>query len=198
MRAACASSASATGVTTAYDAIGRVSSVVQHSELGNLATSTVYSPSAFQATVTNPRGHATTTTFRGWDAPTTDFPVLIDHPEGAVTQIERDAFGKPKAIMRRNDAGTLSLTRQYVYDPAQQRLEGGEQHHVQGGPLAAPQRPQPLPQRRVDALGRHGHAVQRTHDQRVPDAGWDACVGVDVDEARAEVRRALARPRRFR
>ena len=64
--------------------------MVQHSELGNLTTTTAYPATAFQAVVTNPRGFVTTTSYQAWDTPTTDFPVLIDHPEGAVTQIARE------------------------------------------------------------------------------------------------------------
>ena len=39
--------------------------------------------------------------------------------EGAVTQVTRDAYGKPTAITRRNDAGSVFVTRQYVYDAIQ-------------------------------------------------------------------------------
>lgn len=87
------------GVRTTYDALGRVLTVKQDSEIGTLTTSSQYL-SDFRTKVTNPRGKANTTSYLTWDVPTTDYPVTIVHPEGAQTDIARDAFGKPLSITR--------------------------------------------------------------------------------------------------
>ncbi|MFC7301733.1 hypothetical protein [Cognatiluteimonas weifangensis] len=87
------------GVHTAYDALGRVTSVTQDSELGPLVTTTQYL-SGFQTRVTNPRGHATTTQFVAYDQPAYDQPTRIDAPESTTTLIARDPFGKPMSITR--------------------------------------------------------------------------------------------------
>lgn len=108
------------GMRTEYDALGRVVKVTQDSELGPLETITDYLP-GFQIRVTPPRKTPTTTSFMAYDQPTTDWPVAITHPEGAYTDVVRDAFGKPLQLRRRNADSTVALTRQYVYD-AQQRL----------------------------------------------------------------------------
>jgi hypothetical protein len=47
-------------------------------------------------------------------------PVWIQHPEGAYTGINRDVFGKPLSIRRRDANGAVSVTRSYVYDSYQQ------------------------------------------------------------------------------
>lgn len=86
-------------VHTTYDALSRVTSVTQDSELGPLVTTTQYL-SGFQTRVTNPRGHATTTQFVAYDQPVYDQPVRIDAPESTTTLIQRDPFGKPLQITR--------------------------------------------------------------------------------------------------
>lgn len=109
-----------TGTWTDYDALGRVTSVSQDSEQGLLTTTTEYL-SGFQTRVTTPRGQGqgafqqTTTRYMAYDQPSTDWPVLITHPEGAYTEINRDAFGKPTTIRRRNGDSSLGVTRSYVY-----------------------------------------------------------------------------------
>lgn len=112
-------STSLKGSKTVYDALGRVLTVEQDSELGVLTTTTAYQ-SGFKIKVTNPRNNATTTSFMAYDQPTTDWPVAIVHPGGAYTDIERDPFGKPMAITRRNSTGTVSLTRSYAYNANQE------------------------------------------------------------------------------
>lgn len=111
------------GVSTAYDALDRVTTVNQDSELGLLATTTEYL-SGFKTRVTSPRHQgtsiATVTSYMAWDEPATDYPVAITLPEGAYVDIVRDVFGKPKSIKRRNVGGTVSITRSYVYDGYQQ------------------------------------------------------------------------------
>ena len=113
------SSAATTGVWTSYDALGRVRSVSQDSEHGPLTTLTDYLPNN-QVRVTNPKGGQTTSSFQVFDQPGYDSPVMISHPEGAFTDISRDIFGKPIALIRRNADSSQSVTRHYVYDTYQQ------------------------------------------------------------------------------
>jgi YD repeat-containing protein len=87
------------GVQTAYDALGRPTSVTQDSELGPLTVQTEYL-TRFQRRVTDARLNATTEQFMAWDTPTFDWPVQVDAPEGQSTTIVRDTFGKPTAISR--------------------------------------------------------------------------------------------------
>ncbi|KAG1250201.1 hypothetical protein G6F65_018830 [Rhizopus arrhizus] len=47
-------------------------------------------------------------------------PLTLQHPEGVVTEIQRDTLGKPLAITRRTADGSQALTRRYVYDGYQQ------------------------------------------------------------------------------
>lgn len=106
------------GTYTAYDALGRAVRSESDSELGRLVTTTQYLGGGAVRT-TNPRGMATTTTFLMYGKPSEDLPITIAHPEGAFTEVQRDALGKPLAIVRRNGDGSVSVRRQYVYDPAQ-------------------------------------------------------------------------------
>jgi YD repeat-containing protein len=87
------------GVWTEYDALGRVTSVSQDSEHNLLTTRTVYEPGFIRRT-TNPRGQSTVERFQAFDAPTFDYPVRIDAPEGTRTTIVRDVFGKPTSMTR--------------------------------------------------------------------------------------------------
>jgi RHS repeat-associated protein len=115
------------GVWTDYDALNRVTSVSQDSELtsagnpnGLLTTLTEYLP-GFQTRVTNPKGQQTLTTmYQAYDQPTYDWPRGINHPEGAFTEIYRDVFGKPTAIKRRNITSSLAITRGYAYNGYQE------------------------------------------------------------------------------
>lgn len=102
------------GTRTTYDAIGRVTRVEQDSELGVLATTTEHLD-GFQTRVTAPRGTQTLTRYIAWDQPTTDLPGLITQA-GQVTEIRRDAVGKPMRITRRDASGALSVDRTFVYD----------------------------------------------------------------------------------
>src|SRR5690606_33106944 len=68
---------------------------------------------------TDPRGMQETTWYQAWDTPVTDFPVQIDHPDGAETVIARDAFGKPTEITRWDAGQSASVSRYYDYDSAQ-------------------------------------------------------------------------------
>jgi YD repeat-containing protein len=110
-----------TGVWSTYDALGRMTSVSQDSELGRLTTSTEYLPGN-QTRVTDPRGNKTVTGYQVFDQPAYDKPVWIQHPEGAYTDITRDVFGKPLTITRRNSGSSVTNMRRYVYRPDYQTL----------------------------------------------------------------------------
>lgn len=87
------------GVRTSYDALGRIVTVSQDSELGVLTTRRDYL-SGYRTRVTNARGHATTTSFQTFDEPSEESPVRIEAPAGVMTVIQRDVFGKPLTITR--------------------------------------------------------------------------------------------------
>src|SRR5690606_733068 len=74
----------------------------------------------------NPRGKATTTTYMAYGQPTMDWPTAIAQSGGVYTDIDRDAFGKPLSITRRNASGTISLTRAYAYNSAQELCASAE------------------------------------------------------------------------
>ncbi len=115
---------SALGTHTFYDALGRVTSSTQDSELGLLTTLTEY-VGGFQTRVTNPRGFQTVTQYQAFDQPTHDFPSSITHHAGAdtaVTEIYRDVFSKPTRIRKKDASGSLFLDRHYVYRPDYQTL----------------------------------------------------------------------------
>lgn len=106
------------GVTTFYDALGRVTSTSQDSELGLLTTLTTYG-SGFTTTVTNPRGYSTSSTYLTFDQPSTDWPLVITAPESATTTIARDTFGKPTSLTR-GGGGVTPVVRSYAYYGSQE------------------------------------------------------------------------------
>lgn len=87
------------GTWTAYDALGRVTSHSQDSELGLLTTLTEYLPGN-QTRVTDPRGNQSLTGYQVFDQPAYDKPIWIQHPEQARTEIARDVFGNVLQITR--------------------------------------------------------------------------------------------------
>ncbi|MFA6135726.1 MAG: hypothetical protein WC869_17095, partial [Phycisphaerae bacterium] len=87
------------GTTTQYDALGRVIKVLQDSELGVLTSTTEYL-TGFKTRTTNPRGFQTTTSYQAFDTPDTSRPTRIEAPEGVLTVINRDDFGKPLKVTR--------------------------------------------------------------------------------------------------
>lgn len=111
----------ADGVSRAYDALGRLESSSQTSELGTLLTRVEY-PGRLRRSVTNARNRVTTTSFMAFDEPSEEWPVGIAAPETVSTSIDRDIFGKARSITRsgtRLSDGTVqgvSVTRTYVYD----------------------------------------------------------------------------------
>lgn len=110
----------AVGTWTQYDAIHRVTTVQQDSELGRLSTRTLYGP-GLQTRVTNPRGQLTTTFYAALGQPHYDWPLLTQLPEGVVTEVVRDGFGQPLRLTRRGASGSPRVDRYAVYD-SQQRL----------------------------------------------------------------------------
>lgn len=110
------------GTWTTYDALGRIRTVAQDSEQGLLTTTTSYLNNASGAytLVTLPGGAQTRTWYQMFDQPRYDAPVKITHPEGAVTTINRDVFGKPMSIVRGNSDGSLQATRSYAYNANQE------------------------------------------------------------------------------
>lgn len=103
------------GTRSTYDALGRLTRQEQDSELGPLVTTTQFL-NDFQERRTDPRGQVTTTTYQAYDQPTTEWPVTIAHPEGRFTDIQRDPFGLPISLRRRNADSTVAVSRHYVYD----------------------------------------------------------------------------------
>ncbi len=112
-----------TGIWVEYDPLGRVTSVAQDSEHGLLITASAYL-GGFQTRITNPRGAQTVTQYMAYDQPTLDWPVRIDQavgqPEQVVTEIARDAHGKPTMLLRHDAAGSLSVARSYAYNAHQE------------------------------------------------------------------------------
>jgi len=105
------------GTRTSYDALGRVISTTQTSELGTLSTSTAYL-SGFQTRTSNPRGQVTTVSYQAYDQPDTSAPISILGPDGVTTSIARDGFGMPLSVTRSGlyDGPPVAATRRYVYD----------------------------------------------------------------------------------
>ncbi len=112
------------GSWTLYDALSRVTSVSQDSELGLLTSTTTYNP-GFTTTATNPRGQSVQTTYRTYDQPSTDLPLVITAPEGATTTITRDALGKPTS-MTRSGGGVTPVVRDYAYNNQQELIRSQE------------------------------------------------------------------------
>ncbi|MGN7831218.1 RHS repeat domain-containing protein [Pseudoxanthomonas sp. 22568] len=107
------------GIWSFYDALGRVTSVSQDSESGPLTTLTAYE-AGFKTKVTSPKGQVSITSYQAYDQPSYDWPMRIEQqPLGAITDITRDAWGKPTRITRRGGVGEPVLERSYVYDERQ-------------------------------------------------------------------------------
>lgn len=112
------------GIHTSYDALDRLTEVDQDSDIGSLPTTTQYL-SGFRTEVTSPNeqgtGVSTITSYLAYGEPTTQWPISITAPEGELTDIDRDAFGKPLTITRTGTAsGSPSLTQTFTYNGYQQ------------------------------------------------------------------------------
>jgi YD repeat-containing protein len=111
----------ATGSWTSYDALGRETSVGQDTELTpSVQVATTAYLSGFKTRTTDPRGGVKITSFKAYDQPSYDLPIKIEAAEGTITEINRDDFGKPTAITRRDVSNTVSVTRSYIYNGYQQ------------------------------------------------------------------------------
>ena len=114
------------GTWTEYDALGRVTSVSQDSELAApnhlLVTTTEYL-AGFKTRTTSPRGVQTVTEYQTFDTPTTDAPVRITRTAGSeviVNGLARNVFGNIIQLTQRNTSGTERVDRFYSYDAYQQ------------------------------------------------------------------------------
>jgi len=107
------------GTDTGYDALNRVTTVVQDTELGQPSTTLTDYLSGFKTKVTDPRGYSTTTSYYAWGSPDTSMPYQItaqvDQTATTTTTITRDIFGKPVWIARN---GTTYQA--FIYDGYQQ------------------------------------------------------------------------------
>jgi len=97
------------GITTNYDALSRVTTTVQPSELGNLTTTTNYLFGASKQIV-DPKGNSTTTTYQVFDEPSYDNAIQVSAPEGVTQAITRDLYGNPLSISQGG------ITKSMVYD----------------------------------------------------------------------------------
>lgn len=106
------------GTWTRYDPLGRTVSVSQDSEQGLQTRAFSYQAdgAGLYTVELNARGAETRTWYQIFDEPSFDSPVRIVQAEGAVTLINRDAFGKPTSISRGSADGTLKVTRSYEYN----------------------------------------------------------------------------------
>ncbi|HMB57997.1 MAG TPA: RHS repeat-associated core domain-containing protein [Arenimonas sp.] len=108
------------GMTTVYDALGRVIQSKQDTDPSPaVLISTTEYLAGFQTRSTNARGNQTTTSYQVFDSPSTDSPVQISLPEGVTNTIARQpSLGKPLSVTRSGTyaGSTLSATRSYVYD----------------------------------------------------------------------------------
>ncbi|URX62469.1 hypothetical protein KR767_20950 [Luteibacter anthropi] len=103
----------ALGTVTRYDALGRPIQQFQHTELGDLLTTTDYLAGGARQ-VTDPKGNATTTRYQLFDQPSFDNVIAVEAPEGVVQTIQRDIYGNPRSITQGGQG--LSLTKTMTYD----------------------------------------------------------------------------------
>ena len=82
------------GITSVYDALGRLKS---QTDVDNYSTTYTYGANAL--TVKDRNAEYTTYNFMTYDGPSTAWPTYINAPI-AVTNITRDSWGKPTAIQR--------------------------------------------------------------------------------------------------
>ncbi|WP_250633078.1 hypothetical protein [Pinirhizobacter soli] len=102
-------SALTAGITTNFDALSRVTSTVQPSELGNLTSTTNYLSGARKQSI-DPKGNSTTTNYQVFDEPSYDNVIQVSAPEGVTQTITRDLYGNPLSISQGG------ITKSMVYD----------------------------------------------------------------------------------
>jgi hypothetical protein len=103
------------GETTHHDALGRIVRIERSSELGPLVSAVEYLD-GFRVRETDARGEATTVRLGAWDTPELSWPDAIVHPGGLHVDIERDPFGHPERITRRDSEGATAATHHAVHD----------------------------------------------------------------------------------
>jgi len=103
----------ALGTVTRYDALGRPIQLFQHTELGDLLTTTDYLSGGARR-VTDPKGHATVTRYQSFDQPSYDSVAAVEAPEGVTQTIQRDLYGNPLSITQGGQG--QSLTKLMYYD----------------------------------------------------------------------------------
>ena len=110
------SSNPADGVSTSYDALGRVTQT-QETVYPSATTSYEYL-TGNKIRVTDPANAQTTTTYRAFGAPATDEVMSVVDPMGATTSFQRDIYGN---VTQMDQSGTqngytASVTRNFWYD----------------------------------------------------------------------------------
>ncbi len=105
------------GVSSVYDALGRLTQTSQLSELGTLTTTTAYLSGA-RKQVTDPKGYVTTTSYQVFDQPGYDAVIQVQAPEGITQTIARDLYGNPQSITQSGQYGTESdnVSKGLIYD----------------------------------------------------------------------------------
>ncbi|MCS0588936.1 RHS repeat domain-containing protein [Massilia norwichensis] len=101
------------GVSSGYDALGRLTTQSTSSELGTL-NEYYYYLDGFRKQYVDAKGNSTYYSYQAFDQPSEDAITSVTMPEGVALGIARDVFDKTKSITR-SGAG-LSQTRSYVYD----------------------------------------------------------------------------------
>ncbi|WP_426075172.1 RHS repeat domain-containing protein [Janthinobacterium sp. DSP2-3-3] len=102
-----------TGVSTTYDALGRVAESAASSELGQLNTRNEY-VDGFRRVSFDASGNATVFLFHALDQPSEAAAYQIWPSDHLVIEIQRDGYGKPVSVARGGDG--LYNIRRYVYD----------------------------------------------------------------------------------
>ena len=101
------------GVSTEYDALGRVARTLADSEQGQLITTHSYD-SGYVHITRNPRNYETRTEFFALDEPDEKASARITLADNTLVEITRDVFGKTSFITRSGNG--KSATRTYDYD----------------------------------------------------------------------------------
>ncbi len=102
------------GTWTEYDALGRVTSTSQDTNDGLATTVSTYHAGNWQITV-DPLGHATQIQYQAFGTPVHSDPIAIRSPEGSFTDVPRDRYARPIAVIRRNADRSVQLRRSLVY-----------------------------------------------------------------------------------
>ncbi len=102
------------GTWIEYDALGRVLSHSKDVNAG-LATTIVAYESGNRRATTDPKGATTRVQYQAFGSPSQSDVIAISAPEGQLTDIPRDRYGRPTAIVRRSATGSIQLRRTLVY-----------------------------------------------------------------------------------